>query len=69
MTDCLHYKDYTRDAIKLVVQKLEGVVVDGKRGGEGPPVEMWPGAPSNLKTALLLLLSKLLLKMTTMALL
>jgi len=38
--------------MKLVVQKLEGGVVDGKRGGEGPPVEMWPGAPSNLKTAL-----------------
>src|SRR6218665_1552021 len=52
MTDCLHYKDYARDAIKLVVQKLEGGVVDGKRGGEGPSVEMWPGAPSNLKTAL-----------------
>ena len=52
MTDCLHYKDYARDAIKLLVQKLEGGVVDGKRGGEGPPVEMWPGAPSNLKTAL-----------------
>src|SRR6218665_1630874 len=52
MTDCLHYKDYARDAIILVVQKLEGGVVDGKRGGEGPPVEMWPGAPSNLKTAL-----------------
>ena len=48
----MHYKDYARDAIKLVVQKLEGGVVDGKRGGEGPPVEMWPGAPSNLKTAL-----------------
>ena len=52
MIDCLHYKDYARDAIKLVVQKLEGAVVDGKRGGEGPPVEMWPGAPGNLKTAL-----------------
>jgi len=52
MTDCMHYKDYARDAIKLVVQKLEGGVVDGKRGGEGPSVEMWPGAPSNLKTAL-----------------
>ena len=53
MTDCLHYKDYARDAIKLVVQKLEGgPVVDGKRGGEGPPVEIWPGAPGNLKTAL-----------------
>ena len=23
MTDCLHYKDYARDAIKLVVEKLE----------------------------------------------
>ena len=51
MTDCLHYKDYARDAIKSVVQKLEGGVVDGKRG-EGPPVEMWPWAPSNLGTAL-----------------
>ena len=26
--------------------------MDGKRGGKGPPVEMWPGAPSNIKTAL-----------------
>src|SRR6218665_1768221 len=55
MTNCLHYKDYARDAIKLAVQKLEGGVVDGKRGGGGPPVEMWPRAPSNLKTALGLL--------------
>ena len=52
MTDCLHYKDYACDAIKLVVEKLEGEEVDGRKGGEGPLVEMWPGAPNNLKTAL-----------------
>src|SRR6218665_1252036 len=60
MTDCLHYKDYARDAIKLVVQKPEGGVVDGKRGGKGPPVEMWPGAPSNLKTALAVIILMLI---------
>jgi len=40
MTDCLHYKDYACDAIKLVVEKLEGEEVDGRKGGEGPLVEM-----------------------------
>jgi len=52
MTACIIV--YTRDAIKLVVKgiALEGEEVDGKKGGEGPHVEMWPGALSNLKTAL-----------------
>jgi len=39
MTDCLHYKDYARDAIKLVVEKLyisEGEEVDGKKVVKGP---------------------------------
>ena len=49
MTDCLHYKDYARDAIKLVVQKLEGGVVDGKRGGEGPLWKCGPGPPATLR--------------------
>jgi len=54
MTDCLHYKDYAPNAIKLVVEKLEqeGEEVDSKKCGEGPHVETWPWAPSNLKTAL-----------------
>src|SRR6218665_1971400 len=47
MTDCLHYKDYARDAIKLVIEKLEGEEVDGRKGGE-----MWksgPGPPATLR--------------------
>jgi len=31
--------------------ELEGEEVDDKKVGEGPHVEMWPRAPSNLKTA------------------
>jgi len=49
MTDCLHYKDYARDAIKLVVQKLEGGVVDGKEVVKGPLWKCGPGPPATLR--------------------
>jgi len=51
--ESLHYLDYTRDAIKLVV---EGIELEGDwgrewtvKGGEGPHVEMWQGPPATLR--------------------
>jgi len=45
--------------IRLVVEGIELEGVDGKKGGEGPHVEMRPRAPSNLKTALIIIISVL----------
>jgi len=51
MTDCLHYKDYAPDAIKLVVEKLEleGEEVDGKKVVKGPMWKRGPGPPATLR--------------------
>jgi len=57
MIDCLHYTDYTRDAVRLVVEGMEtgGEWQDGKKEGQGPHVKMWLRAPFNLKMTLLII--------------